>query len=77
MVSHSLDAIAGGAGVSSKDDVFTVWDNVEPKTFRKAKGVVDIEGLGLTEGTLRAYFSQWKRSHGIQRRYRRSEKKDE
>lgn len=55
-----------------KESIFVVWDNTEPKTFRKAKSVVDLEWLGLTEGTLRVYFSQWKKSHGIQRRYRKS-----
>lgn len=63
--------------MNSKECVFSIWDNAEPKTFRKAKSVVNLEGLGITEGTLRAYFSQWKKSHGIQRRYRKSEKKDE
>lgn len=77
MVSHPLDALAGGAGVSTKDRVFALWWVYKPKTFRQARQHVLLldEPADVTEGTLRVYFSQWKRSHGIQRRYRKS--KDE
>lgn len=62
---------------SDKELVFKKWDSGLPSTFRKAKALVGEYETVVTEGTLRAYFSQWKRSHGIQRRYKRSEKKDE
>lgn len=65
--------------ISDKEWAFAVWEGADPKpkTFRQAKALIKPGDISPTEGTLRVYFSQWKRSHGIQRRYKRSEKKDE
>lgn len=61
---------------SDKELVFKKWDNGLPSTFRKAKALVEEYETVVTEGTLRVYYSQWRRTNGIQRRYKRSEKKD-
>lgn len=63
--------------ISEKEYALAMWDLVKPRTFRQAKRALTTEHMSCTDGTLRVYFSQWKRSHGIQRRYKRSEKKDE
>ena len=64
--------------MTDKEYVLGVWDYARPQSFRQAKKVVAEAELSCSEGTLRAYFSAWKKSHGIQRRYRKSgERADE
>jgi hypothetical protein len=63
--------------ISEKEYAFAMWDEAKPQTFRQAKKALVTDHMSCTDGTLRAYFSQWKKSHGIQRRYRKSEQADE
>lgn len=64
-------------GSSDKELVFQKWDEGLPSTFRKAKALVGKYGVVVTEGTLRVYYTAWKKSHGIQRRYNKRERADE
>lgn len=58
--------------ISEKEYALAMWDLVKPQTFRQAKRALTTEHMSCTDGTLRVYFSFWKKSHGIQRRYRKA-----
>lgn len=63
---------------SAKEACFVVWDQVEPRSFRQAKNAVaDVFGVKrITEGSLRVYYSKWRKANGIQRRYVRRVKNE-
>lgn len=58
--------------ISEKEYALTVWYLVMPQTFRQAKRALTPKHISCTDETLRVYFSQWKKSLGIQRRYRKA-----
>lgn len=63
--------------ISEKEYALAMWDKTNPQTFRQARKALTSEHLSVTEGTLRVYYSAWKKSHGIQRRYSKRDKPGE